>query len=143
MSTFTLRGIGYTPASKTSLTATVFIRETQAKYLDLQVTGGTEYPKHRALLKPAAVPLNQYGNLPRNKVKQLLARKDVFSGRVRGVGGIWQRVGMRQLKLLVAYKSEQVVKPRLDFYGIGKRVVARRFEPNFNAALRLALATAR
>ena len=140
---FTLRGIGYTPASKTSLTATVFIRETQAKYLDLQVKGGTEYPKHRALLKPAAVPLNQYGNLPRNKVKQLLARKNTFSGRVRGIGGIWQRVGVRNVKLLVAYVPSQEVKARLDFYGIGKRVVARRFEPNFEAALARAIATAR
>lgn len=140
---FTLRGIGYTPASKATLTATVFIREAQAKYLDIQVKGGIEHPKRRALLSPRAVPLNQYGNLPRNKVKQLLARRNVFSGTVRGIAGIWQRVGMTKVKLLIAYKTERQVKPHFDFYGIGRKSIEKNFEPNFQQALRQALATAR
>ena len=139
---FTLRAVGYRPATKANLTAEVFIRQAQAQYLDLQIKGGIERPKRRALLKPVGLPLNVYGNMTRGAIKRLLAKKNTFSGEVNGRGGIWQRT-RGGLKLMVRYKSEQAVKPRLDFFGIGKKVIERKFNANFDAALRQALATAR
>jgi hypothetical protein len=139
---FTQKAVGITYANKRTLTAKVFIKDIQLRYLRLEIEGGTRRPARRALLIPDKVGVNQYGNLPRNKVKQLLARADTFSGQVGGVAGIWQRTG-RGLKLLIAYAGQAQYKRRLDFYGIGKRVVAKRIGVNFQAALRYAQATAK
>ncbi len=132
---FTMRSIGYTPAMPSALTARVFIRDPQVAYLRMQITGGVELPKRRALLDPVAVQLNQYGNIPRTKIHQLLARKDTFSGTVRGIPGIWQRTGHKGLKLLVAYESTRQVKPRFDFAGIAKKSIERTMIPNLRARL--------
>ena len=89
---FTQRGIAIKAARKTLLTASVFFKEMQARYLALQETGGVRYPKRRALVIPSETQANKYGNLPRGRVKRLLARKDVFSGTVKGLPGLWQRM---------------------------------------------------
>lgn len=89
---FTLRGIAITPATKAMPTATVYVRPQQAEAgLLLQETGGVRSPKKRAIVMPAGARVNAFGNLPRNAVKRLMARPDVFAGTVRGIGGIWQR----------------------------------------------------
>lgn len=132
---FTMRGIGYAPANASNLTARVFVRDAQLAYLGIQVSGGLEHPKGRAFLKPVGVGLNQYGNIPRRKIKQLLARKDTFSGTVHGIGGIWQRVGQKGLKLLVAYERPRQVKARLDFFGVANRTIERRLQVNLRARL--------
>lgn len=140
---FTMRGIGYTPANKSTLTATVFIREAQARYLGLYVSGATERPKKRALLTPEGIDLNAYGNMPARKVKQLLARKDVFSGKVRGIPGIWQRIGPGKVKLLIRYTDQRKVERRFDFQKIVADSVRRNFGRHFQAALEQAMRTAR
>lgn len=145
---FTKRGFYVVSAKKSDLKAIVGIKDTQAKYLGLQVSGGTARPKKRALLSPAGVNLNRYGNMTRNKVKQLLARPDVFSGTVRGIAGIWQYQGKagnpgRKLKLLIRYKDTQEYRPRFKFYDIAEAIARASFSRNFNAALSAALRTAR
>jgi hypothetical protein len=140
---FTQRAIGMTYANKSTLTARVFIKDVQAQYLRLEVTGGLRTPKNRALVMPAGVPLNQYGNMPRNKLRQLLARKDVFSGKVRGIGGIWQRDRKGGLKLLVAYEPQAMYKRRFPFYDIAKAQIERTLLPNLRASLAAAMASAR
>jgi hypothetical protein len=139
---FTQRAIGMTWATKNTLRSKVFIKDVQAGYLRLQVSGGTEFPKKRALVVPAGVALNAYGNMTRNKLRSLLNRKDVFSGRVRGVPGIWQRVGGR-VKLLIAYEPQARYQARFSFLAIAKRTVARTLLPNFRSALAAAMRTAR
>ena len=139
---FTMRGIGITYATKSTLTSRVFLRDVQREYLQLQVTGGTRTPKKVALVVPSGIDLNAYGNIPRNKVKALLARKDVFSGKVRGVGGIWQRVNGR-LKLLIAYEPKALYERRFPFGAIARQTIERRILPNFRAAIATAIATAR
>ena len=140
---FTMRGVGITYATKATLTSRVFLRDIQREYLQLQVTGGVELPKKVALVVPAGIDLNAYGNLPRNKVKSLLARKDVFSGRVRGVGGIWQRTANGGLKLLIAYEPKATYRRRFPFGAIARETIERRILPNFRAALAQAIGTAR
>lgn len=139
---FTQRGIGMTMATKASLTSRVFIKDIQREYLQLQVRGGVRTPKKRALVLPAEVGLNAYGNIPRSRLKTLLARKDVFSGRVRGVAGIWQRTGSG-LKLLVAYEPKATYEARFPFGLIAQRVIEKRLLPNFRASLASAIASAR
>ena len=139
---FTKKAIGIKAARKDTLTAEVFVRDIQAKYLKLQIEGGTRRPIKRALLLPANVALNQYGNMPRNLVKRLRGRKDVFSATINGTPGLWQRVG-RSVRLLVGYEPQAQYQRRFDFYGIGQREAERRLPANFARALADALRTAR
>ena len=140
---FTMGAIGYLAASKTSLESSVFIRDAQAAYLRKQIEGRTELPKGRALVEPVNVDLNQYGNMPRNKVRQLLARKNVFSGSVNGIAGIWQRVGRRQLKLLVKFEAKREVSRRFDFFGIVKTSIGKHLLDQMRESIAAAMRTAR
>ena len=140
---FTKRGIAIRAARKTMLTASVFFKDIQARYLKLQETGGIRYPRRRALVIPSERQTNKYGNLPRGRIKRLLARKDVFSGTVKGVPGIWQRMKRGGVKLLVAYEAKARYEPRLQADETIRPVLVRRFPANFFAGLRRALASAR
>lgn len=139
---FTVRSIGWKSATRATGYSVVFVRPLAAPYLAPLITGGTVRPKKRALLKPEGVPLNQYGNLPARKVRQLLARKDTFSGTVRGVGGIWQRLGQGRVKLLIAYQPEQKKRPVFPFPRMvatsARRDFPRLFAKNFDDAMRTA-----
>jgi hypothetical protein len=139
---FTQRAFGVERATKASPTAVVFIKDAQWQYLQYQVKGGTRYPKRKAVVEPVNLTLNQYGNIPRNKLRQLLAKKDVFAGKVDGAPGIYQRV-KGGVKLLIAFASQAQYKRRFDFQGIVHRVVKAKFKANFDQALREALRTAR
>jgi hypothetical protein len=141
-SPFTLRGIGYTPATKASLTATVFIRDVQATYLAKLIKGGPEAPRRKAFFIPEGIKTDRYGNLPRNAMLKLRARKDVFSGTVNGIPGLWQRQG-KGIKLLVRYDDQRTQKPTFDFYGIARKTIAQRWPINFAKAWERAQATAR
>ena len=140
---FTTKAVGVTPARKTRLEARVFIKRIQADYLALQITGGTRHPRGRAIVLPVRKRVNKFGNIPRNTVKRLLARRDTFSGTVRGVAGIWQRQRGGRLKLMLAYEPQATYRKRYDFPGNVRRTVRRRFQSNFNRRWRIALATAR
>lgn len=140
---FTKRAIGVVTAKKATLTARIFVKDIQAQYLGLEIEGGTRRPKGRALVMPGKqIPLNQYGNLPRNKVRQLLARKDVFSGAVRGVPGLYQRTP-RGAKLLILWERQAQYRPRLRFYDVARKVIDARITDNFKRAFAQAIATKR
>lgn len=140
----TRKAIGSQYANKQTLTARVFVKDIQAAYLGLQISGGERLPKSRALVVPGRTfTLNQYGNMPKGKIKQLLARADVFSGTVRGIPGIWQRTKGRGAKLLVLYEPRATYRPRLNFYGVGRAVIDARLLPNFEQSLKDAIASAR
>jgi hypothetical protein len=140
---FTMRAIGVTFARKNTLRATVFIKDKQAEYLALQVEGGIRTPRKRTILTPAAVALNQYGNIGRYKRKQLLGRKDTFEGTIGATAGLWQRQKGRGIKLLIAYDKQTKYEKRFPFYETAKRTIARRIEANFRAALQRAIETRR
>jgi hypothetical protein len=143
---FTQRAIGYTRASKVDLTAKVFIRAKQAAYLQRQITGGTRLPRGKGLALPANAPIDQFGNVRRAWLRQVKNRKDVFSGTVGGVPGLWQRTGKggaRGLKLLLAYEPRAEYTPRFDFAGLVKQSVQRHLQRNVRDAVAQAMRTAR
>ena len=148
---FTKRGLRITRSTKTRLMSEVYIQEIQAAYLQYQVEGGTRRPKSRALIVPVQQRVNQYGNLPRNKVKQLLARNDVFvvhsrnrDGRSRELSsGIYQRMKTGRLKMLVAFETKAKYSKRYPFEASVVDEVNRYLVPVFRQSFARALATAR
>ncbi|MEX3008993.1 hypothetical protein [Hoeflea sp. TYP-13] len=140
---FTQRGVATRSASKRRLVATVFIKDIQAGYLRVQEKGGTTKPKGRAFLIPVRQRRNKYGNMPRGAVKAALAKPNTFSGKVRGVGGIWQRMKSGRLKLLIRYEDQTTYRPRLGFHREMAKVASRAFPARFARSLAHAVKTAR
>jgi hypothetical protein len=140
---FTMAAIAVERSSKTNLVAKVFIKPIQLQYLKLEIDGGTRTPAKRALLVPAGVALNQYGNMGRNKIQQLLARRDTFSGVIHGVAGIWQRTKKGPPKLLVRYQGKASYRPRFPFYQIAQRTILETLGRNMGSAIDYALRTAK
>ena len=164
---FTKRSFGYESATKRKLKARIFAKSIQAQYLWWAVEGG----KQGAMIQPANIKINKFGNIPRNKLKKLMARPDVFYGTVKGITGIWQRgkhrgekfhaqvstfrgarkqtgyrfkAGeFRGLKLLAARKATVKYAKQFDFYGLAQREMDKKWRGNLDDAWRLALATAR
>jgi hypothetical protein len=139
---FSRSAIGVTYATKQTLRARIYVKNIQAKYLGIQIAGGTRLPKKRAIVVPFNVPLNQYGNMTRGKLKTLLARKDTFSGVINNVPGVYQRT-RKGVKLLIAYEQVAHYQPRLPFLAIATKTISRTLLPNFRIALAQALRTAR
>lgn len=139
---FTRRGIAVKTASKGDLEAEVFVRPIQAGYLSLPERGGMREPKGKALVTPKAVRRNQYGNIPNRALKRAKARKQVFVGQVRGVGGFWERT-KGGLKLLARFEGPKRVKRNEWFMPTVTATVRREFPRQFALAMREALRTAR
>lgn len=154
---FTMRSIGTSAARKSSLQAAVFVKRQQAKYLEIEETGGVRVREpHAPVLTPVDVAVNLYGNIPRGLVRRLLENpEDYFLGRVRGVYGLWERVATerhprsahivryrRGLRLLVAFRERATYRPRFGFAGHVRTSVEANFLPSLEAGLTRALATA-
>jgi hypothetical protein len=73
---FTINSVVAKPATKETLAAEIFIKDKQAKYLQLEETGGTRSPKGAALVLPGseAPDLHDvHGNLPEGLLRKLRA----------------------------------------------------------------------
>ena len=71
---FTVNSVVARPASKSTLAAEVFIKDTQAAYLQLEETGGTRSPRGAALVLPgsSAPALHDlHGNLPEGLLRKV------------------------------------------------------------------------
>jgi hypothetical protein len=94
---FTQNALRVRAATKDRMTAVVWMMDLTAKYLEPYEFGGKNVLNGRALLKPvgAVANLDQYGNLPRNFMRNLRGRADIFIGGVQTkngvVNGVWQR----------------------------------------------------
>ncbi|MBK1842441.1 hypothetical protein JHL17_34105 [Azospirillum sp. YIM B02556] len=160
---FTQRSVGVKAARKSDLTATVFVKDIAAKYLEPFELGGKHFlpPSKRGgtLLNPKAAQLNQYGNLSKGQLRRLTGRADVFVGAVktRGgatVSGVWQRPAAagakgrglnrgESLKLLVRFGDALPVKQRLGYRERAQQVVQATLRTEFEKAVGDALRTAR
>nr|CUV28861.1 Hypothethical protein [Ralstonia solanacearum] len=168
---FTLNSISVKLANKSSLTAMVYVKDIAAAYLLPYEAGGLNKLNSRTLLKPVEQKVNQYGNLPRTTVKRLLARPNVFVGRVRFkksgqvIDGIWERPaygdrkqggrgtkgntqhkigGVRTgLKLLIKFEDAHAAMPILGYQSLARKVVGAAFRRELDAAMKRAMATAR
>ncbi|WP_186129678.1 hypothetical protein [Burkholderia gladioli] len=79
---FTLNSVAIKRASKSNPVALVYVKPIAVSYLLPYEIGGKNKLNSLALLKPVAQKVNQYGNLPRNAIKRLLANPNVFAGAV-------------------------------------------------------------
>lgn len=140
---FTQRGVAVKAATKQTLEAEVFVRPIQAAYLALQEAGGTREPKKRALVIPAGIRLNQYGNIPARALARAKGRKDVFVGTVKGKAGFWQRGKDGGLKLLAGFSGPKRVPKRPWFMPTVTVAVQRTWKVELAEALRAAMASAR
>lgn len=168
-SPFTLRSVRSTAARKDNPTATVFVMDKAAEYLDPYEVVGVHKINSKALLNPKDIALNQYGQLRRGTLAALKARSDIFIGPVktkRGVvNGVWQREaatavitnkktgkariskrGVNQsgkLKLLVRFGDALPVTQRLNYQARAKQVINANFNREMGRAIARAIATAR
>lgn len=166
---FTKNALGRTYANKYKPEAIIFVKDIQARYLTpfIGTTGGMQVPHKDAILNPRNIGLDQYGNIPRNKIAQLLAidaarqfsthkvnqhgarailtaQKKYFAGSVlRGgtrISGVWERPDNRKgaLKLMVRFTDPKLVKEHLDYFERAQAVI----DKNIDRLLRLSLAFA-
>lgn len=170
---FTTGAIGVVRANKARMEATVFVKDITAAYLEPYQFGGMNKLNGRALLKPveAVKDLDQFGNLPRNFLKKLKGRKDIFVGtiqtKVGPVNGVWQRDSSVDVELPLATRGGKVRIPRarlntsgklvllvkftdahpakqfLDWFSVADRAVARNFNREMGKALGRAIASAK
>ncbi|MEX3961039.1 hypothetical protein AB4Y42_02295 [Paraburkholderia sp. EG286B] len=149
---FTLNSVAIKRATKANPVALVYVKPVAAAYLLPYEIGGKNKLNSKALLKPIEAKVNQYGNLPRNLVKRLASKPNAFIGKVKTkngiVDGVWQRTKKTHgkqggLKLMVKFTDAHDVTQRLDYRGVGRRVVAAAFRVELDRAVAKALATAR
>jgi hypothetical protein len=149
---FTLSSVAVKRATKANQVALVYVKPVAAAYLLPYEIGGKNKLNSKALLKPINAKVNQYGNLPRNLVRRLASKPNTFIGKVqtkRGlIDGVWQRSKKTRgkaagLKLMVEFTDAHETQQRLDYRGVGKRVVAATFMAELERAVAKALATAR
>lgn len=171
---FTRRGVRVLKyANKANLSATVGFMEAQARYMKWAIEGGTRPADARGVRLPSAIQVNEFGNIPRGVIKQLIAvaNKERKLGRVKDrriavsnkvelfygdptdasgkeyPRGIYKRVtanGRNQLIPIVVFPKTAVkYKKRFDFFGKVRAVVAKEWSVQFNAALADALRSAR
>lgn len=152
---FTKRAFTMIRARKSNLTAMVYAREIQARYLEPSEVGGPQYlGSGKKIRTPVDIKLDSYGNIPRGAIQRALAKPNVFVGHVNGVGGLWERLPVRgrgrkgaapgqQLRLLVAFTRPKVVKTRLGYRERAVATARAYFSTAFQLAIKQALATAR
>lgn len=120
--------------------AIVGVKDIQAEYMQYPEYGGVSKPKKGgAKPVPSTAHKNKYGNLPRGKIKRLLAKKDkYFSGKPKGhtlPSGVYKRLGRKgraNIQMVAVWKEETKHTPQIR---IGERVRLR-VERDFSKILR-------
>lgn len=171
---FTQRGVRVLRyANKARLETVVGFMDAQAKYMSLQIAGGIRQPGRGGLRLPAAINRNEFGNIPRGLIAQLVAvankeRKlskvksrriavsnkvelfygdPVDQGGIKFPRGIYKRVeiGARHqlIPLIVFPVIAAKYKKRFDFPAIAERIVRKEWPSRFDAALDEALRSAK
>ena len=126
-------------------------KESPAKIMSKHISGGTRASQGKAIPVPIVrnLKLNKFGNLPRTKIKTLLAKSDkYFSGQPKGRdAGVYERIktkSKRGLKMLVNWeKTTQYQGGRFPLRKIVELAVKKKYRMRFDAALNNALRTAR
>ena len=153
---YTKRGIFTVRATKRKPIALIGVKDVQAEYLKYQQSGGVRRPNRRAIVVPVANAVgfrrNRYGNMSRGAIKRVLAKPEVFSGKVKGVAGIWRRPkrgaqrrggqgakGKNTLVLLASYKNRAKYRRKMDFYGVAEKTIKREFNHNMRASFNKAM----
>ena len=167
---FTKKGVRVLKyANKAKLEATVGFMTAQAKYMTYQVEGGTRNPGPGGLKLPSAIKLNEFGNIPKGIIGQLVAvarkergLKKATSRRVKVSAkvdlfygdptdhkgkvlprGIYKIANGALIPLVVFPQKPAQYRVRFDFGGKAEAIVNREWPRQMDAALADALRTAR
>lgn len=167
---FTKRGVRVLKyANKARLETTVGFMAAQSKYMQWQVEGGARNPGAAGLKLPAAIKLNEFGNIPRGVIGQLMAtarkerglskatsRKVRVSNKVElfygdptdQKGKVWPRgiykiANGALIPLVIFPRKTAQYRVRLDFPRIAERIIAKEWQRQFDTALQNALRTAK
>lgn len=151
-------------ATKNAPIAYILAKDIQAAYLDPYVRGGKRsLGTKKGMLVPNKQEVNQYGNLPRNTLRRLAGRKDVFAGPMKTktgqvVSGIWKwaplakgakvrpksggpAVARPGMELLIRFADTSEAPEHLPFYETARAYVRANAKREFDAAFRKALAS--
>lgn len=167
---FTKRGVRVLKyANKSTLEATVGFMKAQAEYMRWQVEGGVRQPGSAGLRLPSAIKVNEFGNIPRGIINQLIAvaRKEGKLGKVKArrvqvsskvelfygdpldkTGKKWPRgiykIASGSLIPLVVFPITPArYRAIFDFPRIAEGIVKREWSRQFDKALAEALRTAK
>ena len=136
---FTYTGVKLFKAKARDLSALVFIPDIQAKYLEKQFEGGLRLPENNKIPVPVdKAKINAFGNI-KGKRTGLIKRNTEFMGNVKGIDGVWRRIGGKRnpkLKLIVALESSVFYRKRIEFYKTVKGVVQKNMDKILNKNLR-------
>lgn len=162
---FTQRGVAFTGATKRSLTASVFVKDAQAKYLQPEAEGGkrqfktfeerfAEGGNALVALPGRGVTTNQYGNISKATIKRIARdvntsgkAKRFFMGKPKGhdlPAGIYTRTNNNtQITPLLVFATAAVYEKRFKFSEVGVMTITAQFESNLVAAWADAMRTAK
>jgi hypothetical protein len=149
---FTVKSVGYKGATKDSQEAIIYLKDIAADYLEPYEFGGVNKLNGKALLKPVNLGVNQYGNLPRTKLAQLKARKNIFIGKIKTksgeINGVWQRTPAQRgkpagIKLLIRFEDAHEVKQNLGWRALAAKIIRSSYNRELGIALAKAIATAK
>jgi hypothetical protein len=162
---FTMRAVGFTPATKQKLQAQVFIKDAQAKYLEAQVDGGARHLKtfeermtvtagQLVVVPGDQAPRNAYGNVSKAQLLKIIREGNTsgdarryFYGRPKGSGlpaAIYARVNNnKQIVPLLVFASQAVYQKRFKFGEVAEQVVRAQWVEHLTSAFQKATSTAR
>lgn len=162
---FTKGSLYVVKATKAKQVAMVKVRPVAERYLAKQVFGGA-FPGERndRLKLPSEVNLNEYGNISKGLIKQLIQRinagkritkkqserlrvsraLELFYGEPDGWPlGIYKRTPNGLIPVIVFPKQQARYTPRYRFFETGRDVAGKEFERQFRAAFVQAVSTAK
>lgn len=163
--TFTQRAMAFTPATKQTLKASVYVKDVQAQYLYPQLTGGVRGFKPfeekfksisntRYVMPGDAAERNQFGNISKAKLNKIMRdvntsgkAKRFFSGAPKGAGrpdGVYTRVNENtSIAPLLVFAEDPQYEKRFKFSEIAHDTVSEMFEKNLQDAWASAMKSAR
>lgn len=167
---FTKRGVRVLRyANKGKLEATVGFMKAQADYMRWQIEGGARQPGAAGLRLPSAIKVNEFGNIPKGLIGQLVAvaRKERRLGKVKArriavsrdvelfygdpvdqtgkawPRGIYKATRHALIPLVVFPVTPARYRAIFDFPRIAEGIVRREWSLQFDKAMAEALRTAR
>lgn len=133
---FTMNAFKVNRADKKTLTSSVEIRPLQAKYLALQIKGGTV--RNKTVIIPRKKAQNSYGNLAKGKLKRLSDQGKTYKSH----GLVIQK--MKTKSKGIAYITDHATyTKRFKFFERGHLTAKAVASKHVKKAIRYALSTAR
>jgi hypothetical protein len=133
---FTQKAFIIVRATKTKPTASVVIKDIQAKYLRYQIEGGKRKAKSSApIVIPRKGNQNKYGNLPRGKLAKLKGQ-----GKLVTINGLALQKFKNKVKPIAFFADTAEYKKRFKFYERGistaNNVIVRHLRDSITKAIR-------